>query len=180
MDAGMEKEFLEELEQKREIAVQTLKSFNLSYGELLQVASLFMIGEQEQSKLVDELLMESQKVELALRFIHTDFTKLFEEHPNAVFEYLLSAKNAVAKAFIKGVSVQKRSHALKAVNSRHSKPGGNRDKQAAIRKIWATGKYTSKDICAEQECAALNMSFSAARKALREKKQSGLASTSTG
>jgi len=54
-----------------------------------------------------------------------------------------------------------------AADIRHSKPGASRDKQEKVRLIWANGKYTSRDICAEQECAALNMSFSAARKALR-------------
>lgn len=36
-----------------------------------------------------------------------------------------------------------------------------------LRDIWATGKYSSRDICAEQECANLDISFSTARKALR-------------
>jgi len=54
-----------------------------------------------------------------------------------------------------------------AADARHNLPGGSRDKQQQIREIWATGKYSSRDICAEQECAALGMSFSAARKALR-------------
>lgn len=58
-------------------------------------------------------------------------------------------------------------NARKAANARHSKPGGSRDKQQQIRDIWATGKYTTRDICAEQECGALGISFSAARKALR-------------
>ncbi|MDP2817539.1 MAG: hypothetical protein Q8O29_04545 [Polaromonas sp.] len=57
--------------------------------------------------------------------------------------------------------------ARKAADARHNKPGGSRQKQDAIRAAWATGKYTSRDICAEQECAALMMSFSTARKALR-------------
>lgn len=35
-----------------------------------------------------------------------------------------------------------------------------------IREIWATGKYSSRDICAEQECASLGLSYSTARKAL--------------
>jgi hypothetical protein len=39
--------------------------------------------------------------------------------------------------------------------------------KAEIVKIWSSGKYSSRDICAEQECAALNLSFSTARKALR-------------
>lgn len=57
--------------------------------------------------------------------------------------------------------------ARKAANARHDKPGGSREKQEAIRAIWASGKYTTRDRCAEEECAALDMSFSAARKALR-------------
>lgn len=54
-----------------------------------------------------------------------------------------------------------------AADTRHSKPGGSRDKRENIRTIWASGKYTSRDLCAEQECSALGMSFSVARKALR-------------
>jgi len=57
--------------------------------------------------------------------------------------------------------------AKKAADSLHNKPGGNRAKQESIRDIWASGKYSSRDVCAEQECAALGMSFSTARKALR-------------
>lgn len=49
----------------------------------------------------------------------------------------------------------------------HNKPNGSREKRSKIRELWASGKYTSRDICAEQECAALAMSFSTARKALR-------------
>lgn len=55
-----------------------------------------------------------------------------------------------------------------AANQRHDQPGGSREKRENIRTIWASGKYTSRDICAEQECAALDMSFSVARKALRK------------
>lgn len=57
--------------------------------------------------------------------------------------------------------------ARKAANARHDKPGGSRDKQSQIREIWASGKYSTREICAEQECAALGMSFAACRKALR-------------
>lgn len=53
-----------------------------------------------------------------------------------------------------------------AADALHDKPGGSRDKQRQIRAIWASGKYSSRDLCAEQECAALNMSISVARRAL--------------
>ena len=55
----------------------------------------------------------------------------------------------------------------RSADIRHSAPGGSRDKRHQIVDIWLSGKYTSRDICAEQECAALGMSFSTARKALR-------------
>jgi hypothetical protein len=54
-----------------------------------------------------------------------------------------------------------------AAGTRHSKRNGSREKAESIRNIWASGKYSSRDICAEQECAALGMSFSTARKSLR-------------
>ena len=54
-----------------------------------------------------------------------------------------------------------------AADALHGKPGGNRDKAEAVRAAWASGKYSSRDICAEQECAALGSSFSTARRALR-------------
>lgn len=65
-----------------------------------------------------------------------------------------------------GSAVWRTQTAKAAANARHNQPGGSRDKQRQIREIWATGKYSSRDLCAEQECAALGMSFSAARKAL--------------
>ena len=57
--------------------------------------------------------------------------------------------------------------ARKAANALHNKPDGTRAKVKKIRELWASGKFKSRDICAEQECAALEMSWSAARKALR-------------
>jgi hypothetical protein len=49
----------------------------------------------------------------------------------------------------------------------HDQPGGSRDKKQAIREIWASGKYDTRTRCAEEECAALGMSYDTARKALR-------------
>lgn len=88
-----------------------------------------------------------------------------------LIDYLRDLPTKQAK-LIERVSViakrnQNISAARHAADSRHNKPGGSRYKQEKIREIWASGKYTSRDICAEQECSALDMSFSTARKALR-------------
>jgi hypothetical protein len=63
--------------------------------------------------------------------------------------------------------------AREAANVLHDKPGGSRDKKRQIQEIWASGKYTTRDICAEQECAALGMSFATARKALKNAQAPG-------
>lgn len=72
----------------------------------------------------------------------------------------INSKDAVGTAEWRTVNAQK------AANARHSQPGGSRDKKEKIRKLWKSGKYSTRDICAEQECGDLNISFSAARKAL--------------
>ena len=66
-----------------------------------------------------------------------------------------------------GSPAWRKKNATAAANARHSKVGGSRDIQKLIRVVWASGKYTSRDRCAEEECAALGISISTARKALR-------------
>ena len=60
----------------------------------------------------------------------------------------------------------RKQNAKAAADVLHDRPGGSRDKQKQIRAIWASGKYSSRTRCAEEECAALDMSYDAARKAL--------------
>lgn len=55
----------------------------------------------------------------------------------------------------------------KAADALHDRDGGSRSKAEQIRKVWATGNFKSRDACADQEGAALGMSPSTARKALR-------------
>lgn len=59
---------------------------------------------------------------------------------------------------------QRKNVAKFAANKRHERTNLAKQK---IREIWSSGKYRSRDICAEQECAELELSFSTARKALR-------------
>lgn len=85
-----------------------------------------------------------------------------DAHRKAFFVALLLSASLLPTAELSASEV-----ARLGAKALHGRPGGNWDKSAAIRAAWATGKYTSRDICAEQECAAIGMSFSSARKALR-------------
>jgi hypothetical protein len=58
--------------------------------------------------------------------------------------------------------------ARKTVDGKHDKPGASRDLKRKIQAVWATGKYSSRDTCADEEWVDLGYgSFCAARKALR-------------
>ncbi len=77
-------------------------------------------------------------------------------------------KSAIGQAEAQvGAPEWRKQTAAVAANARHDRPGGSREKQRQIREIWASGKYSSRDRCAEEECAALEMSYAAARKALK-------------
>lgn len=55
-----------------------------------------------------------------------------------------------------------------AADARHSRPGGSRDKQAAIKAAWASGIYGDRDLCATEEYEALGFgAWGTARRALR-------------
>ena len=82
----------------------------------------------------------------------------------AVPRWLRQAAAAGFRAYKRQASKR----AKDAADHRHNSPGGARDKAEAIKNAWASGKYSSRDRCAEEECAALGMSFSAARRALRK------------
>lgn len=80
--------------------------------------------------------------------------------------YIVHAQTCLAS--MAGWHGSARSSAREKANVLHSLPGGSRDKREQIREIWASGKYSSRSVCAEQECAALDMSYDTARKALRK------------
>lgn len=81
---------------------------------------------------------------------------------------LLRAEQVLQKRMSESfIQVEKSESARRAAKARHERPGGSRDKRETLRSLWASGKYSSRDICAEQECAALGISYSTARRALR-------------
>ena len=52
----------------------------------------------------------------------------------------------------------------KAANARYNQASGSRSKRAKLLRIWASGRYSTRDACAEQECDALYVTFRTARK----------------
>ncbi|HJR14260.1 MAG TPA: hypothetical protein VJ833_10220 [Rhodanobacteraceae bacterium] len=52
------------------------------------------------------------------------------------------------------------------VNKRHAAPGGSRDLADEVRKAWASGKYKSREKCADDVYEHIGVSRKAARNAL--------------
>ena len=71
-----------------------------------------------------------------------------------------------AIAVVRALQVAASDKGKKDVMRRHASPGGSHDMAAEVRKVWASGKYRSKEKCAEDEHARLGMSRKAARNAL--------------
>jgi TPP-dependent indolepyruvate ferredoxin oxidoreductase alpha subunit len=150
---------------------QLIKERNLPYEQLLTCAAsywaeckLYEFEIENLSKLLDvqeALMSEQDEMGEKREAKHSEHASILEMR-----EVLMSKKRFIEGRF-QGRDEQKKMQAVKAANARHSTLGGSRDRQQQIRVLWASGKYSSRDICAEQECAALGMSYSSARKALR-------------
>ncbi|MGB3426144.1 MAG: hypothetical protein WBF84_12675 [Castellaniella sp.] len=86
----------------------------------------------------------------------------------------LSEAEATGTAFSLSDEVHKEkmsARGRKAVKARHSKPGSKTQQRQEMAnkliELWRSGKYTTRDICAEQEWEALGfVSFRSARRAL--------------
>ena len=101
---------------------------------------------------------------------HVDYLDFLSDRLNKVIVDNLDAHSIHEFLLLCGVSIADLRASIAGsarADRRHSMPGGSRDKKQQIRDIWASGKYSDRDLCATQECDALQMSWSTARKALR-------------
>ena len=148
--------------------VPRVRKLNLSYEDL--VYRLACAEEMLEVSKSNYEWLESicNQYEQTLRSLGS---ALEQDRANVMSSSLILAKaitEELENAAAKGAKLENQRRALKAANARHSAPGGSRDKKQSIQDVWMLGHYSSRDICAEEEYAALGFNtFSAARKALR-------------
>lgn len=82
-------------------------------------------------------------------------TFVITELASSVSSWKLGSQHAISK------------NSKKAADARHNKKGGSRDVAQQIKALWASGKYSSRDLCAEQECAAFDLMYASARDHLK-------------
>jgi hypothetical protein len=119
----------------------------------LYYAGRTIIHFNKSYSLVKTLLITPEVVHSLIQLVNTES---FSETEGLLTEIAKDKKSKNAKV---------------SINARHDKPGGSRDLKKQINDIWDTGKYTKKDICAEEEYQALGYkTFGTARRALCKQK----------
>jgi hypothetical protein len=139
---------------------------SMSEDDFLRTIALIFMQSEEMETEIDILNSRIGKHELALGLFSSESNTLTAEMREAIIQDMAKSNNRIANALVKGVKLRSAAQGRKGGKAKDVNTGSHQ-KRENIREIWATGRYTSRDICAEQECAALNMSFSTARKALR-------------
>ena len=155
------------IDQKVSVIKAYYKDKDYSYDELLNIAACSSIWANETDEAYDTVNEICSFLEDSLDVLREALPELIDQHKLDINNLSDIPAQALIQVLNKGKKMERSRRASAAANARHSMPGGSRDLKDKIRAIWATGKYSSRDICAEQECAGLGMSFSTARKALR-------------
>lgn len=154
--------------QKRKKSIEaTLRGMQLSHDELISMAAEAKVllelekHDAERYRGLYEATVEQLR----------ECTEMIQRDRNEVSEIIESLKQelpqTISAAFERKINGLHSKRARKAAEARHSQPGGNRDKNEKVQAEWATGKYKSRDHCAEVMGHKLGMAFSTARRALR-------------
>lgn len=144
-----------------------LRELQLSYEELLQRTASAECDLTFYELAYEKINGICETYESCLDEIQAAVIDLKNQNESSFETMSIVALEEVKRALEMGAKFDRSRRATTAANARHSRLGESREKQRIIREIWASGKYSSRDICAEQECGGLDMSFSSARKALR-------------
>lgn len=137
-----------------------LKAVNQGGKHALSVAGDYLIESMDAVSYAEHLREKewliSYSKKVGEKSLNEALQKQKEEHSELINHY----RNLDKEQITKKLSEQGK----KGANKKHERT--NKAKQEII-KIWGSGKYESRDECAEQESSYLNISFSAARRALR-------------
>lgn len=136
-------------------------------GERLSRAQLIlnMMLKKDPEKSITRLASHDFYEVLKLLDSDNDDLEMYEYKSKAVSELFLSAVSIGLDIAGTPMAQFFSENGKKGADVRHA---ASRERAEKIREIWATGKYSTKDICAEEEYAGLGFNtFRAARDALK-------------
>lgn len=101
-------------------------------------------------------------------------TNLIQRYRLEFYEWIANTAIETNRTTIEKIANNRAKEIISTAHKQAAKKGGDakaaklKDPKENIRKAWASGNYTSRDICAEQEYSSLGFkSFKAARNALK-------------
>ena len=179
-----EKDISREIEK---IAKNSAEAFNhkeldVLYAHQVLSGRLGVENEEAQARVIAALEKQVKNSNVLIQTIDEtvrEFVQLMGSKPKQddLFENLISLISSASAQEVKKAKKLASDRGRKAVEARHNKPGGSRDLIKKMQEEWASGNYKSRDLCAEEMCAHLNISYSTARRALRNTPTPDQAST---
>lgn len=127
--------------------------------ECFKVNGLFTQHDPERNNLAANYEAENLHIAFQNASDMGEWKKYLQDHP--------PSPEALAVLMLVAVGEANKARSKKAADKGHEKPDGSRDKKKQILEIWASGKYKSKALCAEEEYVGLEVSFDKARRDLR-------------
>lgn len=117
---------------------------------------------------IDDVVVtpESIETEVVRNAVKLKFSEVFKGFGEKIFDMLVAGENPAAlaiKEFNSGAATER-------VNRRHAN-GHYSKKKMEIIELWQSGKYKTKQQCAEENCQRLNIAYSTAIKYLRSVKK---------
>lgn len=127
-----------------------LEKSNITYDELIGLVATCMSA-------ISRLLESKQAAERDLNKMREPIlaSVVYQDKPEKIIEILREMEadgNMNATALLKIGKAHGSVNGIKANDARHKR---NRDLNETICKIWANGKFSSRDVCAEEEYSSL-------------------------
>ncbi len=150
-------EALTDLENERQGKSPLVGEMQRRFPDEYKIARELMLGMAKRLPLIALSIQQAEKIS---EMIHSE-----DEGLSSIQDVLnMQPVNALTLTHL--VRLERQCIANKGAEARHSKPGASRENRAKVRAAWMSGKYRTRDKCAEAESKKMNMSLSTARKAL--------------
>lgn len=137
-----------------------LEAINHSGKHVQSIAGDYLIESMDSVSYGEHLREKEWLISYSKKVGEKKLTEEIQKQKEEHIELIKHYRNLDKERITNKLSEQGR----KGANKKHTRT--NMAKQEIV-KIWASGKYTSRDECAEQESGYLNISLSTARRALR-------------
>jgi hypothetical protein len=158
IDELLSQEVLRDLEAESQGAIPSVGEMQRAYPEAYMTARQLLSAIGQFAVVASISFKQAERISA---MIHS------EEEGLSSIQEILNMQPVTALTLVHLARLERKHRAKDAASVRHSQPGGSREKKEQLRTIWDSGKYDTRERCAEEEHEALGVSFHTALKYLR-------------